>query len=82
MPPADRSTWPDEPATYRIAVRGALDSSWSGHLSDMAIAPDAGAFGEPVTVLTGQLADQAALLGVLNHLAELGLALVSVERDA
>ncbi len=32
-----------------------------------------------VTVLTGQLADQAALLGILNQLNMLGLPLLSVE---
>jgi hypothetical protein len=81
MTPADGSPWPDEPATYRIHVRGTLDSSWSSQLGDLAIAVDTVQVGEPHTLLTGRLADQAALLGVLNHLAELGLALVSVERD-
>jgi hypothetical protein len=81
MTPADGSAWPDEPATYRISARGTLDASWSSRLGDLAIALGTDEVGEPLTVLTGPLADQAALLGVLNHLAELGLALVSVERD-
>lgn len=33
----------------------------------------------PVVVLTGMLADQAALLGVLSQLSMLGLAVLSVE---
>jgi hypothetical protein len=81
MTPAEGSAWPDEPATYRISARGTLDSSWSSQLGDLDIALDAAGAGEPVTVLTGRLADQSALLGVLSHLADLGLALVSVERD-
>jgi len=82
MTAADGTAWPDEPAAYRITARGTLDPSWSGQLGDLAIAVDTADVREPVTVLTGRLADQAALLGVLNHLAELGLALVSVERNA
>jgi hypothetical protein len=33
----------------------------------------------PITILTGRLADQAALTGVLNALHDLGFALLSVE---
>ncbi|HSN75491.1 MAG TPA: hypothetical protein VL334_10475, partial [Anaerolineae bacterium] len=35
--------------------------------------------GAPVTVLSGQFQDQAALAGVLNTLYDLGLPLLSVE---
>ena len=35
---------------------------------------------EGLSLLVGQLVDQAALLGVLNTLYNLGVALVSVER--
>lgn len=34
---------------------------------------------QPVTTLTGELLDQAALMGVLNGLYSLGYALLSVE---
>jgi hypothetical protein len=81
MTPADGTAWPDEPATYRIRARGTLDASWSSELGGLAMAPDTAKDGEPETVLSGRLADQAALLGVLNYLADLGFALVSVERD-
>jgi hypothetical protein len=36
----------------------------------------------PATALIGELADQSALVGVLNTLHDLGLPLVSVERIA
>jgi hypothetical protein len=32
-----------------------------------------------ITTLVGRLPDQAALIGVLNHLYDLGLALISLE---
>lgn len=67
----------DRPATYRIRVYGTLEAKWSGRLEDMRIAhPD-----DPVgqTVLTGELADQAALFGVLNSLYSLHLFLLNVE---
>jgi hypothetical protein len=82
MTPADVPAWPDEPAAYRISVRGTLDASWSSQLGDLSIARAKAEVGQPLTVLTGRLTDQAALLGVLNSLADLGLALVSVEREA
>jgi hypothetical protein len=67
------------PATYRIQVQGSLDASWSSRMGGMAITC-AGPEEEPeVTALVGPLADQAALLGVLNFLYDLCLPLLSVE---
>jgi hypothetical protein len=68
-----------EPASYRICVQGVLDPSWSDTFAGLAItcAPVTGQ--GPVTILTGQLIDQAMLLGVLNGLYGLGLPLLSVE---
>lgn len=66
------------PGTYAIQVRGWLDTTWSDQLGGMRIAVTES--GErPVTMLIGRLTDQAALLGVLNSLYELGLPLLSVE---
>jgi hypothetical protein len=67
----------DSKATYRIVVRGRLDSSWSARLSDMTITTELDA--DSTTTLIGPLDDQAALAGILNTLYELGLTLVSVE---
>ena len=70
----------DTPATYRIRIQGTLTESWSEYLNSMAItsarAVDNSA---PVTILTGRLVDQAALLGVLNSAYDLGFPLLSVE---
>jgi len=68
------------PATYRITIQGRLDDSWSEQLGGMAFSSGLEAEGSPLTVLTGQLVDQAALYGVLNTLYGLGFALLSVER--
>jgi hypothetical protein len=66
-----------EPQVYVITVQGELESSWSDRLGGMAItvhhAPDG-----PLTILTGELADQAALQGILKAVYDLGLPVVSV----
>ncbi|MCC6314933.1 MAG: hypothetical protein IT337_13065 [Thermomicrobiales bacterium] len=65
-------------ANYVIRVQGALDPEWSERLGGMRITT----FGRgrhASTVLIGTLADQAALLGALNTLYELGLPVISVQ---
>lgn len=64
------------PARYQIRVRGALDPHWSEWFDGMAITYDAG--GD--TLLSGVLADQAALYGVLHRIRDLGLILLAVAR--
>ena len=57
-----------------------MDPSWSSRLGDMAITVRQAASQQPVTSLTGELTDQAALLGVLNTLYDMGFPLLRVER--
>ncbi len=71
----------DEPALYRIRYQGTLDASWSTRLSGMKITQMAPTGEERCVELDGRLVDQAALLGVLNCLYDLGLCLMSVERQ-
>ena len=66
----------DTPARYQIRVRGAIDPHWSEWFAGMAIEHDPG--GD--TLLTGSLADQAALYGVLQRIRDLGLILLAVAR--
>jgi hypothetical protein len=77
--PPDRSAF-DGPAKYRIGVQGRIPTSWCDRLEGMTItesAPEA----EPLkTTLLGELADQAALVGVLTTLYELHLPVLLVER--
>ena len=61
------------PTCYHIQVQGRLDESWSAWFDGLAIA-----FEDGVTTLTGALADQAALRGVLVRIWDLNLAVISV----
>ena len=68
----------DQPATYRIQVPGHLDESWSEWAGGMKITVENRDDGPPTTTLTGVVADQAALQGLLRRLYSLGLPLISV----
>ena len=70
----------DLSAVYRIKVRGRLKESWSDWFDGMTIEFLFGPDGMTVTMLTGVIADQSALYGVLNKVRDLGLILLSVER--
>ncbi len=59
---------------YEICIGGKLDSSWSEWFEGF----DMYGCGENWTMLCGRVADQAALLGILNKLCRLNLPLVSV----
>jgi hypothetical protein len=69
----------DEPAIYRICLNGVLDASWTDMLADMTLASEPAENQRFVTTLKGRVADQAALMGVLNLVYDLGLTLLSVE---
>ncbi|MCC6602208.1 MAG: hypothetical protein IT327_03300 [Anaerolineae bacterium] len=58
---------------YQIRIKGQLDSQWSDWFSGMTISLD-----NAGTLLTGQVADQAALHGLLKKVRDLGMPLVSV----
>jgi len=64
------------PAFYEIQVEGHIGGSWSSWFEDMTIRHQES--GE--TVLSGSLADEAALHGVLIKIRDLGLPLVEVRR--
>ncbi|MHB1413940.1 MAG: hypothetical protein ACYC1C_01715 [Chloroflexota bacterium] len=60
---------------YRITIQGYLSESWSAYFADMTLA----ARPTGVTRLTGEIADQSALHGLLNRIRDLDLRLVSVQ---
>ena len=60
---------------YRIKLKGHLDPEWSDWFEQMAISTEGGD-----TILTGPVADQAALHGLLVRIRDLNLTLLSVER--
>jgi hypothetical protein len=68
----------DQPATYEIKVPGELDPGWSDWAGGMTIRVESEGDGPPVTTLSGTVADQAALLGLLRRLYSVGLPLLSV----
>ncbi len=68
----------DQPATYQIKVPGHLNESWSEWAGGMTITLESGDDGPPTTTLTGVVADQVALQGLLRRLYSLGLPLISV----
>lgn len=60
-----------------IVVKGHLDFHWSDWLEGMTITHAA----DQNTLLCGEVADQAALYGLLSRLRDLGLTLISVSTD-
>jgi hypothetical protein len=70
----------DEPATYRILITGVLESDLAERHWGMTSSPFE-KIGEPEqTVLVGEVADQAVLVGIINALYNYGHTVVSVER--
>ena len=65
---------------YRIVVQGVLDANWSDRLGGLEIVNFRADAGEALTILIGEVVDQAALLGVLNTLYDLRYSLLSVQR--
>jgi hypothetical protein len=63
------------PAHYEIRVEGILDSRWAGWFGGLHIERD-----DRQTVISGSLADQPALHGLLTKIRDLGLCLISVRR--
>ena len=63
------------PALYEIRGEGVLDSRWAAWFGGLRIE---GA--DTQTVISGLLADQGALHGLLTKIADLGLCLISVRR--
>ena len=68
-----------EPAVYRIRIQGILDKNWSDYCRGMQIEHEGDEQHHAMTVLIGRLADQSALIGVLNALFDIGYPILSVE---
>lgn len=64
---------------YRVEVIGKIDASWSDWMYGLQLSTRKDTSGESVTILSGELIDQSALRGLLNHLWDLNLVLLSVE---
>jgi hypothetical protein len=80
LPPEGKKSFTfDRPGKYRIRVQGFLHESWSERLAGLRITTSSLMDQGPVTVLVGQVRDQAELTGVLNALYQRHLTLLSVE---
>ena len=69
-----------KPAFYQITIEGKIDANWSDWLSGMRLVSQKEANGMQVTILSGEVVDQAALRGLLNRLWDLNLVLRSVQQ--
>jgi hypothetical protein len=70
----------DHPARFqvRVCVQGELDPAWSTVFGDLSVVPG----GDGTTVVCGELADQAAVQGVIAAVRDLGMTLLSLETVA
>jgi hypothetical protein len=71
---------PDQPMVCQIRIRGHLGRQWSDWFDGMTITlEDKGFNGE--TLIRGPVIDQAALHGLLKKVRDLGIPLISVNRE-
>jgi hypothetical protein len=66
----------DKPCIYHVRVRGVLDERWSKYFDNLKITP----LENEETLISGLLADQAAVHGLLAKIRDLGLPLLAVKR--
>ncbi len=64
------------PARYEIRIEGVLDSHWAAWFEGLQVNSEG-----TQTVISGLLADQPALHGLLARIRDLGLCLISVRRQ-
>jgi hypothetical protein len=61
-------------SVFEIRLQGHLDDRWAEWFDGMTIIPQP----DGTTLLTGPVADQAGLQGLLRRIADLGMTLLSV----
>jgi hypothetical protein len=66
------------PSIYKIEVAGRISAERADWFDGMAVTVKVAPEGGAITVLSGPVADQAALFGILNRIRDLGLKLISV----
>jgi len=67
----------DQSVIYQIRIKGQLDSQWIEWFEGLTITLEVN--GD--TILTGPVIDQSALHGLLKKIRDLGMPLISVNRD-
>ena len=73
-----RTPTPDRPEAWRYEIRlaGHLDAHWAAWFDGLTVSHET----DGTSVVSGPIADQSALHGVLQRVRDLGLPLVSVMR--
>ncbi len=77
----------DKPATYRIVLQGNLEKGWSDYAGGLTISTRQDENQNPITILVGQVKDQAMLMGILtnvynwHHLPLLSVECISIEEN-
>ncbi len=75
----DQSISVDQPGIYRIKIQGRLSEGALRQFDEMTISVEPNATGIPITTLTGQITDQAALHGIIARIRDLGLPIILVK---
>jgi hypothetical protein len=70
----------DSPGLYQIRMVGELDELWLSHLEGLEISTSSWGHYHLVTQISGWLADQTVLSGLLDLLSDLGKVILTVER--
>ena len=68
-----------ETAAYRIRIQGAVDETWLQDLNPDWTIQFKDESTRVTTTITGVIGDQAALMGLLSYLFDVGLPLLDVE---
>ena len=66
---------------YQIKICGMLDQSWSNWLGDVDIQAARMEDGQVISTLTVDILDQATLFGILDHIRDINLPLISVNKQ-
>ena len=72
----DTKSDPDEPMVYQIRLKGHLGPQWADWFEGLTITLEE----DGETLMTGLVADQAALHGLLKKVRDLGMPLISAVR--
>ena len=71
---------PDRDQTFRLQIGNPPNPVWLEDFPIIAAQPDAGDGGQPLTTLVVRVMDQAQMMGILNEMHGMGVALVALER--
>lgn len=64
-----------KPIVYEIKINGHLEDRWTDWFQGLTFTHES----DGTTTLSGPIKDQTALRGILNHISDLGLTLISVQ---